>query len=336
MRKNPIARRTALAAAASLPLVFVRRAEAAGLIFKYANNLPLAHPMNVRAKAAAARIASGTDGRVTIRIFPNNVLGGDTDMLSQVRSGAIQFFTLSGLILATLVPVASINGIGFAFKDYDQVWAAMDGPLGAYVRSAIAKSGLLAMDRMWDNGYRQITSSTHPIAVPADLRGFKIRVPVSPLWTSMFRAFGAAPTAINFNEVYSALQSHIVDGQENPLAIIATAKLYEVQKYCSLTNHMWDGFWMLANPAAWARISPADQIVVASAWNDAAVEERGDVAKLNATLEGELEAKGLKFNQPDPDAFRATLRQAGFYAEWRTKYGAEAWGLLEKSVGQLA
>ena len=218
MRKNPIARRTALAAAASLPLVFVRRAEAAGLIFKYANNLPLAHPMNVRAKAAAARIASGTDGRVTIRIFPNNVLGGDTDMLSQVRSGAIQFFTLSGLILATLVPVASINGIGFAFKDYDQVWAAMDGPLGAYVRSAIAKSGLLAMDRMWDNGYRQITSSTHPIAVPADLRGFKIRVPVSPLWTSMFRAFGAAPTAINFNEVYSALQSHIVDGQENPLA----------------------------------------------------------------------------------------------------------------------
>ncbi|HTU54136.1 MAG TPA: TRAP transporter substrate-binding protein [Acetobacteraceae bacterium] len=336
MRKNPIARRTALAAAAGLPLVFVRRAEAAGLVFKYANNLPLAHPMNIRAKQAAARITSGTDGRVTIRIFPNNVLGGDTDMLSQVRSGAIQFFTLSGLILATLVPVASINGIGFAFKDYDQVWAAMDGPLGAYVRAAIAKSGLLAMDRMWDNGYRQITSSTHPIAVPADLRGFKIRVPVSPLWTSMFRALGAAPTAINFNEVYSALQSHIVDGQENPLAIIATAKLYEVQKYCSLTNHMWDGFWMLANPAAWARISPADQVVVASAWNDAAVEERADVAKLNATLQGELEAKGLKFNQPDPDAFRATLRQAGFYAEWRTKYGAEAWGLLEKSVGKLA
>ena len=336
MRKNPIARRTALAAAASLPLVFVRRAEAAGLVFKYANNLPLAHPMNIRAKQAAARIASGTDGRVTIRIFPNNVLGGDTDMLSQVRSGAIQFFTLSGLILATLVPVASINGVGFAFKGYDQVWAAMDGPLGAYVRAAIAKSGLLAMDRMWDNGYRQITSSTHPIAVPADLRGFKIRVPVSPLWTSMFRALGAAPTAINFNEVYSALQSHIVDGQENPLAIIATAKLYEVQKYCSLTNHMWDGFWMLANQAAWARISPSDQVVVAAAWNDAALAERVDVAKLNATLQGELDAKGLKFNQPDPDAFRATLRQAGFYAEWRTKYGAEAWGLLEKSVGQLA
>jgi TRAP-type transport system periplasmic protein len=336
MEKTLIARRSVLAGAAGLPAVAIGRARAAGLAFKYANNLPLTHPMNIRAKEAAARIARETDGRVTIQIFPNNVLGGDTDMLSQVRSGAIQFFTLSGLILATLVPVASINGIGFAFKDYDQVWAAMDGPLGDYVRVAIAKAGLVAMSKMWDNGYRQITTSTHPIKSPADLRGFKIRVPVSPLWTSMFRALGAAPTGINFNEVYSALQSHVVDGQENPLAIIATAKLYEVQKYCSLTNHMWDGFWMLANPGAWRSISPADQGVVAAAWNDAALAERADVAKLNATLQGELEAKGLKFNQPDRAAFRATLRTAGFYAEWRGKYGAEAWGLLEKSVGHLA
>jgi TRAP-type transport system periplasmic protein len=336
MEKTMIARRSVLGGAAGLPLVAIGRAKAAGVVFKYANNLPLTHPLNLRAKEAAARIARETDGRVTIQIFPNNVLGGDTDMLSQVRSDAIQFFTLSGLILATLVPVASINGIGFAFKDYHQVWAAMDGQLGAYVRIEIAKAGLVAMGKMWDNGYRQITTSTHPIATPADLRGFKIRVPVSPLWTSMFRALGAAPTGINFNEVYSTLQSHVVDGQENPLAIIDTAKLYEVQKYCSLTNHMWDGFWMLANPTAWRRISQADQSVVSAAWDSAALAERADVAKLNATLQGKLQAKGLKFNQPDRAAFRATLRKAGFYAEWRGKYGADAWDLLEKSVGQLA
>jgi len=336
MQKKKIARRAVLAGAAGLSLVFVHRADAARQVFKYANNLPLAHPVNVRAREAAARIAKETDGRVSIRIFPNSMLGGDTQMLSQVRSGAIQFFTLSGLILATLVPVASINGIGFAFRQYDQVWAAMDGPLGAHVRAAIGKAGLVAMDKMWDNGYRQITASTHPIAMPADLHGFRIRVPVGPLWISMFRALGAAPTAINFHEVYSALQTHIVDGEENPLAVIATANLYEVQKYCSLTDHMWDGFWMLANPAAWGRISAVDRSVVAAAWNDAALAERGDVAKLNATLEDELEAKGLKFNRPDPDAFRAALRQAGFYAAWRAKYGSEVWGLLEKSAGRLA
>ncbi|WP_435336195.1 TRAP transporter substrate-binding protein, partial [Klebsiella pneumoniae] len=112
----------------------------------------------------------------------------------------------------------------------------------------------LAMERIWDNGFRQITSSTRPIAGPADLQGFKIRVPVSPLWTSMFKALDSAPASINFAEVYSSLQTKIVDGQENPLAIISTAKLYEVQKYCSLTNHMWDGFWFLANRRAWERL----------------------------------------------------------------------------------
>ena len=150
---------------------------------------------------------------------------------------------MSGLILATLVPAASINGIGFAFPDYDTVWKAMDGDLGAYIRGEITKANLVVMDKIWDNGFRQTTSSTKPINGPDDLKGFKIRVPVSPLWTSMFKAFDAAPASINFSEVYSALQTKIVEGQENPLAIISTAKLYEVQKFCSLTNHMWDGFW---------------------------------------------------------------------------------------------
>src|SRR5260370_1214476 len=113
-------------------------------------------------------------------------------MLAQVRSGAIEFFALSGLILSTLVPVAPINGIGFAFKNYDQVWPAMDGSLGAHVRAAIDKAGLHAFEQMGDNGYRQMTSSTKPINTPDDLKGFKIRLPVSPLGTSMFNACGPA------------------------------------------------------------------------------------------------------------------------------------------------
>src|SRR6478752_1404815 len=101
---------------------------------KYANNSPTAHPLNVRAVEAMERIKQETNGRVEIQIFPNNQLGSDTDMLSQLRSGAIEFFTLSGLILSTLVPPASINGVGFAFSDYQTVWKAMDGDLGAYIR----------------------------------------------------------------------------------------------------------------------------------------------------------------------------------------------------------
>jgi TRAP-type transport system periplasmic protein len=337
-----LSRRRLLASAASIVLSgavaapIVARAAEAQWTYKYANNLPDSHPMNVRAREMAAAIKDQTGGRFELQIFPSSQLGSDTDTLSQVRSGGVEFFTLSGLILSTLVPAASINGLGFAFPSYDTVWRAMDGDLGAYVRAQIAKAGLIAMEKIWDNGFRQTTTSTKPIVTPDDFKGMKLRVPVSPLWTSMFKALDAAPASINFNEVYSALQTKVVDGQENPLAIISTAKLYEVQKYCSLTNHMWDGFWFLANQRAFEALPDDVRGIVAKNINTAGLKEREDVAELNATLQKSLAAKGLVFNQPNPAPFRDKLRAAGFYSEWRAKYGDEAWGLLEKSTGKLA
>ena len=331
-----ITRRALLGGAGALAIpARYAQAQTAEFNYKYANNLPVSHPLNTRAKEMVEAIRSETKGRVAIEIFPNNQLGSDTDMLSQVRSGGIEFFTLSGLILSTLVPAASITGIGFAFGSYDDVWKALDGELGVYVRKEIAKSGLVPMDRIWDNGFRQITSSSKPIQTADDLKGFKIRVPVSPLWTSMFKAFDASPASINFSEVYSALQSKVVDGQENPLALIATAKLYEVQKYCSLTSHMWDGFWFLANGKAWERL-PADlREIVARNVNAAAVKERADTAALNASVQKDLAAKGMTFTQPVAASFRDKLRKAGFYSEWKGKYGDEAWAILERSTGKL-
>jgi TRAP-type C4-dicarboxylate transport system substrate-binding protein len=120
--------------------ILTRRSDAAEFSWRYANNVVVAHPVNVQLAKAVSKIREESSGRIEVQIFPNNQLGGDTAMLSQLRAGAIEMFNLSGLILATFVPVASINGIGFAFKDYQQVWAAMDGPLGAYVRGAIGKS----------------------------------------------------------------------------------------------------------------------------------------------------------------------------------------------------
>ncbi len=333
----PITRRSLVAGTAALPLFAIRSrpADAAEFTYKFANNLPAAHPMNTRANEAVARVLEATGGRVEIKVFPNNQLGSDTDMLSQLRSGAVEFFTLSGLILATLVPPASINGVGFAFKDYDQVWRAMDGKLGEFVRGEIAKRGLIAMERIWDNGFRQTTTSTKPIRAPDDFRGLKLRVPVSPLWTSMFTALGAAPASINISEAYSALQTKIVDGQENPLAVIETAKLYEVQKFCSMTNHMWDGYWFLANRRSFERLPKDAQEVVAREINKAAMDERADVAKLNAELRGKLSGNGLAFNDTDPAPFRDALKKSGFYGEWRGKYGDAAWGVLQDAVGGL-
>src|SRR5207245_6494314 len=153
-------RRTLLRASAASAVLgglgapMVARAQTAEFTYKYANNLPDAHPMNIRAKEMSAAIKADTNGRFDLQIFPNNQLGSDTDMLSQIRSGGVEFFTLSGLILATLVPAASISGIGFAFPAYDTVWKAMDGGLGAYIGGEIAKASLVAMDKLWHNGFR--------------------------------------------------------------------------------------------------------------------------------------------------------------------------------------
>jgi len=319
--------------AAATPLRYARAAE---FTFKLGTNVPDSHPLNVYARRAAEEIKQATDGRFELQIFANNQLGGDSDMFSQLRSGALECFTLSGVnVLSTLIPSAAIWGVGFAWKDYPTLWNALDGKFGAHLRGQINKAGLVVMDKIWDNGFRQITTSVRPIVTPADLQGLKMRVPVSALWTSLFKALGASPTGINFAEVYSALQTKIVDGQENPPAIISAAKLYEVQKYCSLTNHMWDGWWFLVNRRAWESV-PADlRDKVAAIINKHALLEREEIARQNGSLKSDLAAKGLIFNDVDPAPFREALSKSGFYNEWKTKFGEEAWGLLEQSTGKL-
>jgi TRAP-type C4-dicarboxylate transport system substrate-binding protein len=191
------------------------------------------------------------------------------------------------------------------------------------------------MEKIWDSGFRQITCSTKPINDAADLRGLKIRVPVSPMWTSLFKAFDSAPASINASEMYTALQTKVVDAQENPLSVISLFKLYEVQKYTSLTNHMWDGFWFLANRRAWERLPAPIREIAAKHLNAAAVAQRADMAALNSNLQQEISSKGMVFNTPRTETFREKLRSAGYYTEWKGKFGNEAWDILERNTGKL-
>lgn len=333
-----LGRRTFAKTAVAVPAVFgILRspAQAAEFTFKYGNNVPATYPLNIRVGQAAERIRTATNGRFDLQIFPAGQLGTDTDMLSQVRSGAIDFYTASGLVLSTLVPLTAINALGFAFRDYAQVWPAMDGKLGAVIRAKIETAGLHPIDKIFDIGFRQVSSSTHPITNPDSLKGFKVRIPPSQLGVSMFKALGAAPATLNFAEAYTALQTHVVDGQENPLSIVDTAKFYEVQKYVSMTNHMWDGYWLLCNGRSWKDLPDDVRAVVSTELNRAAEEDRVDIAALDASLAGKLQAKGMLFNTPDPEPFRIILRRDGFYEQWRKTFGNEAWDVMESFVGRL-
>jgi TRAP-type transport system periplasmic protein len=331
-------RRSFIAAATALPLFSIvsSRASAAEFRLKFATGQDPSHPVNKRAQEAIDRIKSATDGRVEINLFPANQLGSDTDLISQLRFGAVDYLNIAGVVLATFIPHAGMANTGFAFPTYDVVWKAMDGEFGAYIKSEIEAAGVLLACKAWNNGFRQLTSTTREIRTPDDLRGFKMRVPAAPILTSLFQALGAGPTPINFNELYSALQTRIVEGEENPLLIVSTAKLYEVQKYCSLTDHVWDPYLILANRRSFARLPPDIQAIVTRELDKAADDERADTMALSQSLRADLTAKGMQFVEVDKPAFRAQLAKATFYKNWREKFGEKGWALLEAAVGQLA
>jgi tripartite ATP-independent transporter DctP family solute receptor len=340
MEGNKLSRRGFLGAAAgaagvSTFSILTYPAGAAEFTYNLGNNQVATYPLNVRLREAAARIREATGGRMSVEIFPQGQLGSDTDMLSQVRSGALHFYTASGLVLSTLVPITAINAMGFIFSDYSQVWPAMDGDLGARIRGDVEKVGLVPYPKIFDIGFRQTTSNGKPIQKPEDFKGFKIRIPPSALGVSMFKALDASPVTLNWSELYTALQTKVVDGQENPLTIIEAGKLYEVQKFCSMTSHMWDGFWLLANGAALRALPKDVQEVMAREFARAAEDDRADIAKSETSMRDELAKRGMTFATADQKLFRAALQKAGFYKEWRGKFGDPAWKILEKYIGEL-
>lgn len=337
MHRSKLARRHVMAGAAGLGAATILRwpANAAEFSYKYGASSPMEHPAMARSQAACDKIKQDSNGRLEITMYPNSVLGGDTAMIAQTISGALEMYLLPMSLLAPRNPVCGITDVGFAFANYDQVWAAMDGELGNTLRDIAGQIGFYCLDKGYDHGFRQITTRAKPINGPDDLKGFKIRLPVAPAFIALFRHLGASPTAINFNEVYSALQTGIVDGQENPLVLIDTAKLYEVQKYCSLTNHIWAGFHTSFNVAAWKKLPPDLQELCHKHFNEQALAERGDFVTMTKTEQQNLTAKGLTFNSPDNKPFREALAKSGFYPDMKKTAGDKGWALLEKYVGPL-
>ncbi len=330
-------RRTLLTGAAALPAfaILTRRGEAAQFTWKMATGQAPSHPVNVRATEAIAKIKAATSGALDIKLYPAAQLGTDPQLIAQTRLNGIQIMNMASSVLATTIPAAGIVNIGYAFLSPTDVWKAVDGPLGQYVAAQIDAHGMHQLGASWENGFRNLTSGTKPVKGPADLHNFKIRVPPAPILSSMFAAFGAAPTSMDFSEVYTSLENHVVDGQENPLAIIATAKLYAVQKYLSMTRHAWDGYLIIASKTAFAQLPAKWQQVVTEAFSAAGRAEREDIAGLSASLSKELVAKGMQLIDVDTKAFQSALAKTSYYAHWKQKFGPEAWGLLEKTTGKL-
>jgi TRAP-type transport system periplasmic protein len=335
LRATPGPTRRALvaggAAAFSSIALIKAPAKAAQFEFKTATNLAVDHPSTVRLAQMWAAIERESGGRIQIQFFPNSLLGSEVAMFTQLRLGAIQFFLISPGNFATVVPAAEISFLGFAYKDADEALRVMDGSLGAYVRQEAAAKGLYVFKNMWDSGMFQITSSSHPIRNADDMHGFKIRVTEGKITIDLFKTLEASPVPLSYAEIYTSLQTKIVDGVATPLVTIEAARWYEVQKYVSLTNHAWSGLWLIANGSAWNGLPSDLQAIVERNHAKYANLERADTKAKNKAAIEQILHQGLLINTVDQSVFRARLRP--YYEYWANAFGPKEWGLMQTSLG---
>jgi tripartite ATP-independent transporter DctP family solute receptor len=328
--------RRSVAGTASALTLIVRPLQAAQYSFVQYHNQAASGPLHKNLTALWEAVRAETNGRVETTVYAENnkLPGGDPDALKMLIAGEIQFFTLMGGIIGTVVPVAEAQQLPFAFKSATEAHKAIDGPLGRYIGEEMAAKGMhLFPVAGFDNGMRQVASIPRPIATPDDFAGMKIRVPPGQMMLDTFGAFGAKPVTTPANQIYDALKTGKVDSQENPLAILEGFRLYELVKYVSLTNHMWSGFNAMAHPATWKSLPGDIKDVIERNFTKYVRQQRQDQAALNAKLRNDFAKRGLVFNETDQAAFRARL--PAVYATWKEKLGTKCWSLMEDEVGKL-
>ncbi|MBV8601374.1 MAG: TRAP transporter substrate-binding protein [Candidatus Eremiobacteraeota bacterium] len=312
-------------------------AKAAQFQGKCGTDTPIEHPINVRAIQMFNAIKAETGGRLEVKVFPNNSLGGNPAMLQQIRTGALEFMMANGAgTIANVFPLAGMESLGFVFKDDAMAFRAMDGAFGEYVRKQIndkAELNITIFGHEFEHGFRQITTSSKPIHAADDLAGVKLRTPVSKIWTDLFQTLGASPISLNFAEVYVALQTKVADGQENPLVVIEVARLFEVQRYLSLTSHMWAGYNLISNAQYWKALPKDIQDVVERNLAKYSTLQRADTINLNNSLADKLRRQGMQVVNPDRDSFKKKL--GPYYARWKNEFGQTAWSLLEQYTGKI-
>jgi TRAP-type transport system periplasmic protein len=273
------------------------------------------NPRNEAAVKFADLVKARTSGRIEIQVAHSAQLGDDAAMVTALRSGTLDMSANSQGAVATVVPEYAALGMPFLFSDVQKAWQVMDGPIGKELADKSAAKGMVLLG-LWDNGIRHMSNSKRPIKSPADLKGLKMRTPPDAVTVDIMQAMGADAQQIKFSELYVALQQGVVDGQENPLTNIASAKLYEVQKYISLSGHKYESTPFLMSKRSWDRLSAADQKVFADAALEATQMQRRLNKEADDKLVAELKAKGTQIDTVDRSAFMDASKSV--YTKWST------------------
>ena len=282
------------------------------------------------------RAATGGDLDIAVCAQNAGIPGSDPQALSMLAAGELEFFTLMGGILGQVAPEAELQGVAFAFDSPAQVFAAMDGELGAFLDARTRPHGVrMVRGGCFENGFRWMFGIDRPILAPIDLRGMRMRIPSGQTFEDLFRALGATPVVVHIKGLYEALASRAVDAHENAPVVAEVNRLYEVSFHASLTDHQWSGFNLLANLEFWKRLPESMREVVLRATAKHVAAQRAHADACNRSLVTAFPARGLAVHRVDREPFRAALAAAGFFSDWKARLGAGAWARLVAAAPAL-
>jgi tripartite ATP-independent transporter DctP family solute receptor len=282
-------------------------AQAQTRTIKFANQNAKGHPIVSGMERFAELVDKRSNGKLKVQVFPGGALGSDQANVSALQGGTLEMAAMNSGIFANLVKDFAIYDFPFLFGNPREADAVVDGPFGQGLHKKLEEKGLVGL-AYYELGFREITNSKRPINKVEDIAGLKLRVIPNPINVDWVRALGANPTPLPFPELYAALEQGAVDGQENPVATIKGAKLFEVQKYMTLTNHQYNPQSVIVSKKFWDTLSPADRKIL----QDAAVESAGyqrtqSRAQLQSGME-DLKKAGMQVNEL-PAAEVAKLRE---------------------------
>jgi TRAP-type transport system periplasmic protein len=282
---------------------------AAPLTMRFAHFGAEDHPSNVAAKQFAERVASRTGGEIKINIFPNNVLGGPPEQAQQIKLGTIDMgLPTQGQLDKYDTAFAAVM-LPFIWDSPQHAFRVLDGPAMAWLAPLAEKQGFILL-RNWEYGFRNVTNNVRPINAPGDVKGLKLRTPPELQIQASMEALGATVQAIAFPELYLALSQKVVDGEENPIAVIYFNKFYEVQKHLAITRHIYNNMIHAVSAAAWAGLTPGQQAIFREESTSAGELMRKLIADQEDDQIKRIEAAGMAVTRPDLAPFRAIMGPA--------------------------
>lgn len=257
-------------------------------------------PIVLGMRKFAEIVKEKSGGKIDVKVFPAGMLGGDMQAITSLQGGVLQMTTMNAGLLSGIAPDFAVLDLPFLFADPAEVDAVMSGEVGQKLAAELDPKGLVALS-YWELGFRNLTNNRHPVAKLEDVSGLKIRVVQSPIYLDMFSALGANPVPMPFPEVYTALETGTVDGQENPAASILTAKLNEVQKYMTLTRHTYNPQVVMFSQKQWNKLDPEEQALLKSAAEEAGAYQRQLARDADAKAVADLKAQGMEVTELAPE-----------------------------------